>query len=122
MPLDSLCILSLVFPRAALCLSLKSLCLSLVLSTHPVYLCVFIPLCLFQSPSPFMFVSGPLLQAWVWGRLSSPSQHFQPELPVLLDKEPRFEAKLGWGFQEPQSVSISSFTYLTSTFVALDPY
>lgn len=30
---------------------------------------------------------------WVWGRLSCPNQNFQ----FMLDKEPYFEAKLGWG-------------------------
>lgn len=45
------------------------------------------------------------------------NQNFQ----LLLDKEPHFEAKSGWGLLEPEVASSSSFTSLTSTPVAFGP-
>lgn len=41
-----------------------------------------------------------------------------PTTQFQLDKEPRSEAKLGWGFQEPRLPPSPDFAHSTSTFVA----
>lgn len=80
---------------------------------------VFIPLYLSLSPPPFTFAWGLSSEPGCGANFLIPASTSNQNFQSLLDKEPHFEAKLGWSLRKPQATSISSSTYLTSTFVAL---
>lgn len=89
-----------------LCISLHFLCP--LPTTLSFYLCVFTPLFLSLSPPlpsclHLSLSSRPGCGTNFLVPTSTSNQNFQ----FLLDKEPHFEANLGWGLQEPQAASIS---------------
>lgn len=105
------------------CLAFASSCISSTLT------CPSASLCISEHLYLPVFLCVPLPSRWHWGLCSEPgcganflvpastaNQNFQ----FLLDKEPHFEAKLGWG--APRNLRLPpspSFIYLTSTFVDL---